>query len=449
MKKIYLGVIICFVTLNQTKANTIYSNDELRVVYYSTVEFVETPLSYIKGSVPLKSDVALSRNHYRFSYNPRNRLVSIAFYNGNTPKNRNHTANYLIQAHRTEFSYDDAIERVTFFNTNGKQISVLGNCSQFVYKLNQLGLRESLHFIDVSGNRVESSWNIFEYTWEHLNDGTVIEDRFDTNGKQVSLRPSFKFYRLKLFFNNAGHIALMQNIDKDGNLVENSTGASQDNLTTNSDGNLLQWQVLNNQHQLEKGNGPDVAIGIQKVNEFGYEVGLENQDENGNPIYNKYGICRSNTEYDKFGNLSQRFFYNEANEPSNHKHAGYHNLKIEYDKFGKYRERLSYYDVNNKPTLHKTRGYHAVKDEYNRNKNLIKISFLDTNNKPTIHKPRGYHASKYKYNRNKSLIKISYLDTNGVLVNRKDNGVSYIVYQYNSNGERTGVLRFDKEGKNL
>ena len=243
----------------------------------------------------------------------------------------------------------------------------------------------------------------------------MIEDRFDTNGKQVSIRPSFEFYRLKLYFNNAGHITLMQNIDESGNLVENNSEVSQDKITTNSRGNFLQWEVLNNQHQLEKGNGPNVAIGIQKFNEFGYESELEHRDENNNPIYNTYGICRGKTQFDKYGNISERYFYNEINKPSNHKIAGYHKLKIIWDELGNNRELLSYYDLNDKPTTHKTRGYHSVKYDYDRNKNLIKISFLDVNFQ---------------------------------LVNRKDSGISYITYHYN-NRERTNTLRFDKEGRKL
>ncbi len=302
--------------------------------------------------MPLKSDVAFRRNHYRFSYDITNRLVSIAFYNGSTPKNPNHTANLFTLAHRMEFSYEDSKEEVTFFNLKGRQIDVLGNSSQFVYKLNQLGFRESLHFLDSSGNRVENSWNIFEYKWEYLSDGTVIEDRFDKNGKSVSIRPGFEFYRLKLYFNNAGHIALMQNIDDHGNLVENNSGASQDKITTNANGNFLQWQVLENQHQLEKGNGPDVAIGIQKFNEFGYESELEHRDENNNLIYSAYGICRSKTQFDKYGNISERSFYNKVNEPSNHKSAGYHKLKMVWDKFGNDRELLSYFVSVRRTTPH-------------------------------------------------------------------------------------------------
>ncbi len=415
MKKIYVFLIICFVTFSQINAKVFNAKNALKVIYYSTIEFVETPLSYIKGSVPLKSDVALSRNHYRFSYDSQNKLVSIAFYNGSTQKKPNHTANLFMLAHRMEFSYRDAIEKITFFDTKGKRTAVLGNCSAFVFRLNKLGFRESLHFLDVSGNSIENSWNIFEYKWIYTNDGAVIEDRYDKNGEQVSIRPGFEFYRLKLYFNMLGHITLMQNIDKDGNLVENSSGASQDKITTNANGNFLQWQVLDNKHQLEKGNGPDVAKGHQKFNKFGYESGLEHRDENNRPMYSAYGICISKTQFDKFGNISERAFYNEAKKPSNHKIAGYHKLKMKWDKYGNSRESLSYFDVNDKPTNHETRGYHSV---------------------------------KYHYHRNNNLIKIDYLDVNGQLVNRKDNGIAYITYQYN-NGERASILRFDIDGKKL
>jgi YD repeat-containing protein len=312
-----------------------------------------------------------------------------------------------------EFSFSQNNEVIRFFDKNDKPISVLGNCSKFVYQLNELGFRKSLHFLDSNNKPVENSWNIYEYTWEYLDNGAVIEDRFNGQGKQVSIRPGFEFYKLRLYFNHAGHITLMQNIDKDGNLVENSSGASQDNITTNSDGNFLQWQVLNNQHQLEKGNGPNIAIGIQTFNEFGYEIALEHRDENNQPIYNTYGICRSRTSFDKFGNLAGRRFYNEQNEPSNHQIAGYHQLKIIWDTSGNNRASLSYYDTNGQPTHHATRGYHAV---------------------------------KYAYDKSNKLIKVSYLDTRGNLINRKDNKTAYITYQYNNDGTQTSIQRFDNQG---
>ena len=66
----------------------------------------------------------------------------------------------------------------------------------------------------------------------------------------------------------------MQQINDQGALIENSTGAAQDQITTNAAGNFLQWTVLDKDGALEKGNGPNVAIGIQSFNEYGYEIEL-------------------------------------------------------------------------------------------------------------------------------------------------------------------------------
>ena len=387
--------------------------NDLNVYYYSTVEFVETPLSYIKGSIPLRREVALQRNHYRFSYDAQNRLISVGFFNGSTPRHPNHTANLFTLSHRMEFTYEDRIQRIDFFDENGQKITVLGDCSQFVFTLDEFGYRKSLYFLDGQGNRIQNSWNIYEYRWQHQNDGTVIENRFDKEGNEVSIRPGFEFYRLKLSFNHLGHIALMQNIDSNGNLVTNASGASQDRITTNAMGNFLCWEVLDNNHQLERGNGPNVATGIQTFDKYGNEITIEHRDENNQPIHSAYGIFRSQTRYDSFGNLSERRFFDEDGNPSNHQMAGYHRLYIEWEDSGNNRKRLSYYDLNNSSTSHRT---------------------------------RGYHAAEYEYNQNGDLSRVSFLDENGSLINRKDNGIAYILYQYNRDGIQKLVTEFDKNG---
>ena len=272
------------------------------VFYFSTVKFVETPLSYLEGSVPLSKEVAMQRNHYRFTYNAQMQLQRIEFYNGNTPREPNHTANHFMLAHRTEIKYEPNKEIISFFESKGNPKAVLGDCYSMVYQLNDIGYREKLIFEDQNGQRIENSWNIYEYRWTYQADGSVIEDRLNKAKEQVRIRPSFEFYRLRLYFDHKGHIALMQNIDRKGKLIENSTGAAQDKITTTAQGNLLSWEVLDKNDQAEKGNGPDVATGIQTINEWGYETGLKQFDENKQLIYNKYGICQSKTSFNHFGN---------------------------------------------------------------------------------------------------------------------------------------------------
>lgn len=390
--------------------------DKLNVYYYSSVEFVETPLSYLKGSVPLSKEVALGRNHYRFTYDDKHRLKSITFFNGDTPRNPNHTSNLFTLAHRLVFSYEDAIETISFYDVKDNQIEVLGNCYRFVYTLNPLGFRESLYFENVNGERTENSWNIYQYQWIYESDGAVIEDRFNKAGEQMPIRPGFEFHRLRLYFNPLGHIALMQNIDQEGNLIENTSGAAQDQITTNAAGNFLKWEVLDKTGQLEKGNGPDVAIGIQTFNEYGYESKLEHRDENNQLIYNSYGICSSETRFDKWGNIKERRFYDDRGKPTHHEKAGYFQLKLQWDITGNFRDNLAYYDIKGQAASHQERGYHKV---------------------------------LYKYDDEQRLIQISYHDAKEQLVNRKDNGIAYIQYEYDSNGALLKTTRYNKNHKVL
>lgn len=387
--------------------------EKSRIVFFSTVEFVETPLSYIKGSVPLSEEVALTRNHYRFTYDQFDRVKTIAFYNGETPKEPNQTANLFTLAHKMTFSYQKGIEEVKFYDRKGTPKAVLGECHTFHYILDELGFRTSLYFLDKDEKRIENSWNIYKYQWDYQEDGAVIEERYNEGGEMVAIRPGFEFYRLKLYFNPLGHIALMKQIDGDGNLVENASGAAQDRITTNAQGNFLRWQVLNKDSDLEKGNGPNVAIGIQEFDEFGYEVSLIHLDEAGEVMCSEYGICRSETRFDKFGNITERAFFDKEGQASLHQEAGYHRFVIKWDESGNYRQSISYFDIDHKPTAHRTRGYQNVKYEYDEVHNLIKLT---------------------------------YLDEKGTIVNRLDNGIAYMTYDYDFTGNLIKTVKFNKDG---
>lgn len=390
--------------------------NELHTFYYSTLEFVETPLSPLRGSIPITKEEAMRRNHYRFVYNGKHQLVSISFFNGNTAREPNHTANLFALAHRMEFRYLDGKEILTFFDTKLKSELVLGDCYSFVFTHNELGFKDHLHFLDQQGQRLVNSWGIYEYEWQYLADGSVIENRFDDKGNPVSIRPGFEFHRLRLYFNPSGHIALMQNIDEQGNLLENESGASQDRISTNSQGNFLEWNVLNNQDELKKGNGPNVAIGKQSFDKYGYEVRLEHQDEKGQVIASHYGISIGKTRIDQFGNIQERTFYNEMGLPDVHKIAKYHKLVIVWDESGNRRKSLQYFDVNNEACSHHTRGYHKVQYQYDLKERLIKLS---------------YHSPK------------------GDLVNRKDNGRAYSVFSYDGKTSEREVNHFDADHKKL
>ena len=90
----------------------------------------------------------------------------------------------------------------------------------------------------------KNSWGIYEYLWEQQIDGSVIENRINRSGEPVALRPGFEFYSIRLYYEHNGVLALMQNIDSVGNLVENRTGVAQDKLHFDKKGRWLGWTVF-------------------------------------------------------------------------------------------------------------------------------------------------------------------------------------------------------------
>ncbi|WP_367392881.1 hypothetical protein [Lewinella sp. LCG006] len=176
--------------------------------------------------------------------------------------------------------------------------------------------------------------------------------------------------------------------------------------------------MLNNKDELEKGNGPDVAIGKQAFNEYGYEVALEHQDEQGQVIASHYGIYTSKTKFDQFGNIQERTFYNAEGKPAHHSNAGYHKLYLTWDEQGNKRKGLQYFDVVGKPCIHASRGYHAVRYEYDDQGRISKISYLSTTNELTNRTDNGRAYSIYKYGKDDGEVQVSHFSAAHSIINQ-------------------------------
>ena len=64
-----------------------------------------------------------------------------------------------------------------------------------IEKNNKKGKRIGLKFYNKNDEPINNSWNIFEYTWKHVNNNSVLETRKDVNGVNVTMRPYYKFYK--------------------------------------------------------------------------------------------------------------------------------------------------------------------------------------------------------------------------------------------------------------
>lgn len=386
-----------------------------RKAYYASMQFMESPFSDFKGIVPLTIKEATQRNHYLFEYDSRDNLKRISFRLGNVLRAPNHTANYFFHSSRIDFEYSPGQEIRTFYDQFNQQISIRGGVFREIYSLDKLGHRTMVRFEDKESRPVENNWNIARYAWTLQTNGAVIEERYNLKGELVPMRPDLFFYRVRFHFGYTGSLALMQQIDDMGNLVENQTGVAQDRILYDKMGRWYGWAVLDKNHQLTEGNGPAVAQGIYPANAWGYESFSWHVDRHGKPLASKYGFWGSSTSFDSRGNMVKRTFLDSLQNPGPHLIAGYTHMRITWDKTG-----------------------------------LLQLAteLLDGNYSPIEHRRTGYAYVRHAYDRKRRMVRTTFHDKTGQLINRKDNGVAYLHYHYQPDGSPT-IIRYNKEGKEL
>ena len=385
------------------------------VAYFSTIALRESPYPDFRGVIRMTRDQAMKRNHYRLIYDKNFRLASVSFHLGNTLREPNHTANYFFTTPVQKIHYEKGKEIRSFFDRFGNQVTQRGVFRE-IYMINEMGKRVALHYENENGKKMENSWGISDYKWEHQMDGSVIEKRFNLEQEPKSLRPGFEFFTIRLYYEQNGLLALMQNIDEYGNLVENSSGVAQDKLLFDEAGRWYGWNVLDKNHQIKRGNGPNVAKGINIPNEYGYETSVRYEDTDGSPLKNNYGFWGSHRFYDAFGNYDYTQFIDSTGKPGLNSRSGYCYAQYTWDRSGL---------------------------------NRLKVELLDTEKKAVLHKRGGYATIQQEYDQENKLIKTSYLGLDGKLVNRKDNGVAYIIYHYDEKRKRVKQIRFDRQGISL
>lgn len=408
--KTILITLLTIILLN----DVVVANDESSVAYFANMPFRETPYADLRGIFPISKTQAQTRKHYRFKYDVQGRVTEVAFMQGDDYMPLNISRNALTHASITKITYLDNGESRLFFDHLGEPTTSNGVYRE-EYRYNKLGYRTSLKFYNEADEQIESRWEIYLYEWHTDKFGTVTEQRFNKVGEPASLRRGFKFYRLKLHYDARGWLSMMENYGKDcKELTLSSQNGAQDKLEYDINGAILSWNVFNEKQQPVSGNGPNVTRGIMIPDEFGHTIRQYYLDAEGNQITNAYGWTDSTSLYDSHGNMKSRFNYNAEGKRIINPQVGYSGYRFTYDKEGKYRTSMAYYDENDKPAYHSVRGYHRL------------VTRRDAKGQLESHK---------------------FLDSQGNLVSRKDNCVATIMYQYGEKNEIKETIRLDANRK--
>ena len=334
--------------------------------YYLTLAFRESPYAPHKGLHRISADRALSINHYRFDHSEDGRLIGITFALGDQQRRQNHTANYFWYASAERYEYRDDQVFVTYLDEWGEPTTVRGEVAVSVYRLDQQGRRIELSYLGVEGAPVNNDWGIHRYHWRHLDDGSVIETRYDLDGGEVPIRPGFEFKTIRLSYDANGFTRLMQRVDDGGQLVGEAGEFAQDRFTYSPGGGLVQYDVLDAKGA-PAGNHQDISSGLLTFTAQGYEHIASYQGADGNPARTDHGWWQSERAYDRFGNLTLNAFQSLDGSPRDNPKTGYATAVIEWHDDGMRRKSMRYFDESGKATNHSGRGYHAVFYDYDEN----------------------------------------------------------------------------------
>lgn len=414
----------------------------LHVDRFATLAFRESPYSDFAGVVPLTEAEAASRNHYRFAYDERGRPVEISFRLDERLRPINHTANHFFRSPMIRISYGQGTEIRRFYDQHEHPITVSGDVFEERFTVDGRGRRRSLRFYDVRGEPVENAWGIASYHWRPEPDGSVVEHRKSLSNEIVSMRPHLDFRVLRLRYDARGQISLMQNLARDGGLLENATGVAQDRLSFDGLGRFLGWEVLDAADRPQRGNHPDVARGLVTPNRWGYEESIRFEDGTGRPIRNAFGWGGSRTTYDDFGNWTSRAFLDENGAPLVVEELGYHRYVFEWDRSGLALRSLRYLDTGGHPVPHRLRGYSEVAFEYDARGNRTALRYLDAEGQPVARLDTGVAAIERRFDRHDLLVEERFLGVSGELVIDSRRGYAVARYRYDDRHAPIAEERF-------
>jgi len=414
-----------------------HANDHYRTEYYRALPFKETPYPKLRGVYQMSAEEAETNNHYAFYFDKQNRLSKVTFGIGNTLKNPEdywYTEPDALMAPVTTISFEENRETHHFFNVNGMPVYVGDVFKQVFYYDKKV--RTRMEFQDRAGEVVNNQNNVSYYTWTTLENGDVIENRYNTEGELQPTRPRFEYETVKLSFNSDGLLALIQNIDpKTQQLRTDSTGAAQNSFLYNEFGNFIKWVVMN-----EKGEAVIGTSGVAYENQFYQQAKLTHAyfyDGDGKRLALPWGPYSRKQEYDNHGNSVADIFL-DIDDKIVVSEYGIAQINRKYIKNGQYLDTTEYLDSSGKLAMFSLRGYAKIKYLYNANGQLIEERYFDDQNKLISEKTNQLAVKKIRYEGN--LLKtLSTYDAQGNLTIDNDNGASLVHYDYDKENINTKI----------
>ena len=193
------GLFLCLLTVISMSKSLAQS----RTVYFKKIPFYESAYQPFIGAIPIETQTTDGYN-LKLTYDVSNRVIQSEVRTGNQLRPLEGFIGLTINAPLTKVEYSEGKEVHYFFDHLENESTVMNDVFTKVYEKDDLGRNVKLSFLQESGEPATDFFGYAVYTWEHLSDGSIVEERFDPEGNAGPLRGSFLLMRTRIFFGPDG-----------------------------------------------------------------------------------------------------------------------------------------------------------------------------------------------------------------------------------------------------
>ncbi len=294
----------------------------------------------------------------------------------------------------------------------GNRISAWGDVWEKVYTKDEKNRFTKLEVFNRENKPINNSWGTANYTWQHQLDGSVVEERHSLEGELKTHRPGFEFERIRLSFDEKGHLRLMQNVDAEHQLVAAKSRASLYAYFYDISGAFERWEIFNAKG--EPAIGPSNTAGEVYTRDTNGAKVISFFNTEGGPAIHWSGAVHWKMTRDAQGNIIERAYFDDKNQPTNG-YLEFSKIAYQWDKQGL---------------------------------NLASMTLLDPSGEPTLHKD-GYSTTKYSYTSKGQLKEQRFYTLDNKLVVSSYNKAAIIRHQYDDKGQRIATTRYDVNDKEI
>ncbi len=335
-----LVVLLGFTACNGGNENSENNEVTENVKHYRHLLFSETPFDVVKGTHEITAEEAKTINNYKFTFDEKNRPVSIEFCRDSVLLGYSETG-----AAKITFEYTDSTETRHYFDKDGNPKVVNGKVFKSVYTIGKDGLHTGLKFYGEDGEQIENRNNIAYYKWEKLPDGMIKENRFNMAGEEVVLNPFCPFYELRFEYDDNGFVQQMSNYQGDtlyDCTAENcgDIGVSYFSFDLTPKGDLQKFTVRNTVGQLS-----NLYWGWAKfemaLDENGYMTEIKYWDQDDEFLSGK-AVPVYHYKYDSHGSIIERTAMDAEKNIINNPENGVAIMEFKYNELGHPTDTIKY-----------------------------------------------------------------------------------------------------------